>query len=126
MQATHSIESMWSSCKGRFASVVIWWDTKALEFALTALNWEDDPYSHAGGVQWQPLLIRSGPPDRDSRVIRSFDRGTMSKYLVVLLGGGIGAVARFIVGTIVARSYSTTFPLGTFVINISGSFLIGL
>jgi CrcB protein len=50
----------------------------------------------------------------------------MNKYLVVMLGGGIGAVFRFIVATLVTRFYSPAFPLGTFVINISGSFLIGL
>ena len=50
----------------------------------------------------------------------------MSKYLVVMLGGALGAVLRFIVATFVTRLYPATFPLGTFVINITGSFLIGL
>ena len=50
----------------------------------------------------------------------------MGKYLSVMLGGAIGAVARFIVGTAAARWFSSSFPLGTFLINITGSFLIGL
>jgi CrcB protein len=50
----------------------------------------------------------------------------MSKYFVVMLGGAIGAVSRFIVGAFVLRFYSATFPLGTFLINVTGSFLIGL
>ena len=50
----------------------------------------------------------------------------MSKYLAVLLGGGLGAVARFSVGTVVARFYSGTFPAGTFLINVTGCFLIGV
>lgn len=50
----------------------------------------------------------------------------MSKYFVVMLGGGIGAVSRFIVATLITRLYSATFPMGTFVINITGSFVIGL
>jgi CrcB protein len=50
----------------------------------------------------------------------------MSRYVVVMLGGAIGAVSRFIVGSLVLRFYATVFPLGTFLINISGSFLIGL
>jgi fluoride exporter len=50
----------------------------------------------------------------------------MSKYFVVMLGGAIGAVSRFMVGLLVSRFYSATFPLGTFLINVSGSFLIGV
>ena len=50
----------------------------------------------------------------------------MSKYFVVTLGGGIGAVSRYIVGSLVARFYSSTFPAATFLINVTGSFLIGV
>ncbi len=50
----------------------------------------------------------------------------MTKYLVVMLGGAIGAVSRFIIGALVLRFYSATFPLGTFLINVTGSFFIGL
>lgn len=50
----------------------------------------------------------------------------MAKYLLVMLGGGFGATSRFVVGTLVARWYSAAFPLGTFLINVTGSFLIGL
>lgn len=50
----------------------------------------------------------------------------MSKYLVVMLGGGIGAVGRFMIGSLISRLYAVSFPAGTFVINISGSFLVGV
>ena len=50
----------------------------------------------------------------------------MAKYLLVMIGGALGATSRFIVGTIVSRWYSALFPLGTFAINVTGSFLIGL
>jgi fluoride exporter len=50
----------------------------------------------------------------------------MSKYLAVMLGGAIGAVSRFLVGSLVLRFYSAVFPLGTFLINVTGSFLIGV
>ena len=42
------------------------------------------------------------------------------------MGGAIGAVSRFIIGSLVSRFYSSPFPLGTFLINITGSFLIGM
>lgn len=50
----------------------------------------------------------------------------MTKYLFVMLGGALGAVSRFIVGTLIARWYTGLFPLGTFLVNATGSFLIGV
>ena len=50
----------------------------------------------------------------------------MLKYLVVGIGGFLGAVTRYALGIYIASRYGTRFPLGTFVINISGCFLIGL
>ena len=50
----------------------------------------------------------------------------MDKYLVVLAGAGLGGLARYVAGTWVMAKYGGRFPLGTFVINISGSFLIGV
>lgn len=47
-------------------------------------------------------------------------------YLLVGIGGFIGANARFIVARGVGAMFETKFPLGTFVINISGSFLLGI
>lgn len=49
----------------------------------------------------------------------------MYRYGAVFLGGGLGAALRFAVGTLALRFYAGLFPLGTFVINVSGSFLIG-
>ena len=50
----------------------------------------------------------------------------MNKYIFVMLGGAFGAVSRFVVGTFILRFYSSLFPLGTFLINVTGSFLIGI
>ncbi len=49
----------------------------------------------------------------------------MLKYLVVGVGGFLGAVARYVVATYIGSRYGVRFPYGTFVINISGYFLIG-
>ena len=51
---------------------------------------------------------------------------TLMPYLLVGLGGFIGANARFVVARLVGALFETRFPLGTFVINVSGSFLLGL
>ncbi|HKE26618.1 MAG TPA: fluoride efflux transporter CrcB [Bryobacteraceae bacterium] len=49
----------------------------------------------------------------------------MTSYLLVLLGGGTGALARYIAGSAIMSRFGGRFPLGTFVINVSGSFAIG-
>lgn len=46
--------------------------------------------------------------------------------LCVAAGGLIGAPTRFLVDRFVADRVEREFPLGTFLINISGSFLLGL
>ena len=51
---------------------------------------------------------------------------TLMPYLLVGVGGFIGANARFVVARLVGAMFETTFPLGTFVINVSGSFLLGV
>jgi fluoride exporter len=50
----------------------------------------------------------------------------MSKYFVVGIGGFVGAIARFWLGGYISNKLGTRFPYGTFVINCTGSFLIGL
>jgi fluoride exporter len=47
-------------------------------------------------------------------------------YLIVFLGGGIGAAMRHGINIAVARTLGTAFPYGTLLINISGSFIMGL
>ncbi|HTS10841.1 MAG TPA: fluoride efflux transporter CrcB [Candidatus Limnocylindrales bacterium] len=49
----------------------------------------------------------------------------MTKYLCVALGGAVGSVLRFWVGGYVGSRLGTRFPYGTFVINVTASFLIG-
>jgi fluoride exporter len=42
------------------------------------------------------------------------------------LAGACGAIARYLLGHIINSQVASTFPLGTLLINVSGSFLIGL
>jgi CrcB protein len=50
----------------------------------------------------------------------------LDRYLVVLAGAGLGGLARYTLGTWIMARTGARFPLGTFFINISGSFFIGL
>jgi CrcB protein len=47
-------------------------------------------------------------------------------YLIVFLGGGIGAAMRHGVNVAFARWFGTGFPLHTLFENVSGSFLMGM
>lgn len=49
----------------------------------------------------------------------------MTRYLLVLIGGGTGALARYIAASAIMTRFGGKFPLGTLVINVTGSFLIG-
>jgi fluoride exporter len=49
----------------------------------------------------------------------------MTKYFLVGVGGCLGAILRFWLGGYIGNRLGTRFPYGTFVINITGSFLIG-
>jgi len=46
--------------------------------------------------------------------------------LLVFAGGGAGAVVRYITGIAIMQRFAGAFPLGTLVINVTGSFLIGI
>ncbi len=46
--------------------------------------------------------------------------------LIVGSGGFIGSVMRYLVQIFVEKGLSSTFPWGTFVANIAGSFIIGV
>ena len=47
-------------------------------------------------------------------------------YLLVFLGGGLGSTLRHIVNIVSARLLGTAFPWHTFIINITGSTVMGL
>ena len=41
------------------------------------------------------------------------------------LAGALGAVARYLLGYVIAQRSKSTFPMGTLIINVSGALLIG-
>ena len=46
--------------------------------------------------------------------------------IIVGIGGFVGAIVRYALAVWIGQAWGRAFPLGTFVINVSGSFLIGL
>jgi fluoride exporter len=47
------------------------------------------------------------------------------RYLLVLIGGGTGALTRYVAASAIMTRFGGKFPLGTLAINVTGSFLIG-
>lgn len=51
----------------------------------------------------------------------------MKNLLYVFLGGGLGSVLRFTISNFTQKMWNiNSFPMGTFVVNLFGCFLIGL
>ncbi|MBS1795516.1 MAG: fluoride efflux transporter CrcB [Acidobacteria bacterium] len=50
---------------------------------------------------------------------------TLTRILSIAAGGAFGAVARYLINVSVLQHFFRPFPLPTFVINVTGSFLIG-
>jgi Integral membrane protein possibly involved in chromosome condensation len=49
----------------------------------------------------------------------------MEKYLLVLSGGAIGSLARYLTASAVMTRFQGRLPLGTLIVNLTGCFLIG-
>jgi CrcB protein len=50
----------------------------------------------------------------------------MLSLMYVAFGGAFGSICRYMAMSLVGKLDHTTFPYGTFIVNISGSFLMGL
>jgi len=50
----------------------------------------------------------------------------MTTYLLVAVGGAVGALLRYGVDSTVSRWTGAVFPYGTLVVNTTGSFIVGL
>lgn len=50
----------------------------------------------------------------------------MKSLLLIFLGGGTGSVLRYLLSTSICRQGATSFPWGTFTVNIMGCILIGV
>ena len=50
----------------------------------------------------------------------------MSLFISIFIGGGIGALARYILIEQINKSFVSSFPYGTLTVNVIGEFLIGL
>lgn len=50
----------------------------------------------------------------------------MEEYILVGIGGAFGSVTRYLLGKYISGHTKSEFPLGTFIINITGALLLGI
>ena len=50
----------------------------------------------------------------------------MLTYFWIAIGGALGSVARYALNGVVSARLGETFPVGTLVVNVAGSFIIGV
>jgi fluoride exporter len=50
----------------------------------------------------------------------------LNRYLLIALGGALGSMLRYFIGSTMAERFGVRFPFGTLIVNISACFLIGL
>jgi len=50
----------------------------------------------------------------------------MTNIVLVIAGGGLGAVSRYGVSLLAVKLFGSRFPWGTLIVNLSGCFLIGV
>jgi len=81
------------------------------------------PAPATGKTACQPALMT--PADVLVTTIGTMLRNVWT-YLCVGAGGAMGTMLRFWISGVVAQAYGERFPTGTLVINITGSFVIGL
>lgn len=48
------------------------------------------------------------------------------QILVIMLGGALGALLRFVLSSVITNKLGSTFPYGTLTVNVMGSFVMGL
>jgi CrcB protein len=64
-------------------------------------------------------------PQRAKPALGRGDLSTLIAYLWIAIGGALGSVARYAASSLIAARFGESFPLGTLVINVVGSFVIG-
>lgn len=76
--------------------------------------------------RFKPETRKSGPVRWAAAYLRAIGNAKPMTYLIIGLGAFLGANCRYFVGGWAAERWGPAFPYGTLLINLSGSFVIGL
>jgi len=82
--------------------------------------------SSAGAVAlWKALILPASSARDHAPSLPILDGKTIGLYFWIAVGSALGGVARYWLSGVAARLFGETFPWGTIIINVSGSFVIG-
>ncbi len=84
-------------------------------------SYETRDAAHLTQIELRRASFHSREFQRHGRIAKA----EKLRYLLVLIGGGGGALARYVAASAIMTRFGGRFPLGTLAINVSGSFLIG-
>jgi CrcB protein len=71
-------------------------------------------------------LAAAGTLRQNGTMQATMRSGCSMNYILVFVGGGLGATLRYVINMTCARCMGTAFPWGTFIINVTGSAVMGL
>jgi fluoride exporter len=74
---------------------------------------------------WNVLVEQSQIAKDKSTGLVTADAETIGLYIWIAIGSALGGIGRYWFSGIAARLFGETFPWGTLVINVAGSFIIG-
>jgi len=93
--------------------------------ALVAESYPDNDPTESREVVFDTCAASGYLRAEERAEVASGGERTLIKFWMVGIGGFIGSIARYALGSYIGNRFGSRFPYGTFVINISGSFLIG-
>ncbi|QMV20138.1 fluoride efflux transporter CrcB [Granulicella sp. 5B5] len=91
-------------------------------FAIADDSWQGPPVYGAASLLRGPYpAVLASAVERET-----YEETDLRRYLLIALGGALGALLRYIVGASMAQRFGARFAFGTLTINISACFIIGL
>lgn len=87
---------------------------------------EHDEVDFESGICAYKQVLRLLPSLRMTSLFSRAERRTaLQKYLLIALGGGLGSIARYWVGSTVGGRLGVRFPYGTLMVNLTACAIIG-
>jgi len=81
--------------------------------------------SAATALLWSALVQQSETSKNKLTGLALTDSETIGLYIWIAVGSAMGGIARYWCSGVAARYFGATFPWGTLIVNVVGSFIIG-